>query len=141
MEGWIDITEYATKYGVSASTLRRRIRCNSISYKMERGKYLLQDTSSALNSAPLFSRVKAGQLRQTVMPATQIPIHRAGQGLGHDPVGDLMNLQMGSGETGSYLKEDNERLSLENRRLKAQIEELQTLVKVLEAEVGTGAEA
>jgi len=132
MDGWIDITEYATKYGVSASTLRRRIRGNSIQYRMEKGKYLLHDSANALSGAPLFSRIRPGQVRQTVMPANQVPIHRAQFSEIHDPVADMM----ASGQvtnSGVSIQEYNRVLN-DNRKLKTQIEELETLVKALEAE-------
>lgn len=132
MDLWIDITEYATKYGVSASTLRRRIRGNSINYKMEKGKYLLMDTAQALSSAPLFSRIRPGQIRQSIAPANQVPIHRAHLADVHDPVADMM----ASGQVSSNAVSASEynRVVMENRKLKSQIEELETLVKVLEAE-------
>jgi hypothetical protein len=49
VENWIALNDYANKYQVSISTLRRRIKSNKIRYKLEDGKYLLSD--SADNSA------------------------------------------------------------------------------------------
>ncbi|MBS1986144.1 MAG: hypothetical protein JST16_18440 [Bdellovibrionales bacterium] len=91
MNAWIDLVEYAAKYGVSQSTLRRRIRSKTISFKMEKGKYLLEDSASALGEAPLYSRISQS--------APQAP---------HP-------------------------LEIENRRLRGQISELETLIKALEA--------
>jgi len=53
---WIDLASYAAKFGVSQSTLRRRIRAKSIPYHMEKGKYFLEDSPEILQRAPLFSR-------------------------------------------------------------------------------------
>ena len=53
---WIDLASYAAKFGVSQSTLRRRIRTKSIPYQMEKGKYFLEDSPEILQRAPLFSR-------------------------------------------------------------------------------------
>ena len=39
---WLPLTEYALRSGVSISTLRRKIKSNTISYKMEDGRYLIQ---------------------------------------------------------------------------------------------------
>ena len=39
---WLPLTEYALRSGMSISTLRRKIKSNSISYKMEDGRYLIQ---------------------------------------------------------------------------------------------------
>lgn len=91
---WIDISDFAEKYGISESTLRRRIRSKTILWKMEKGKYLLKDSGEAFEMAPLYAR-----LRQ------KSPLE--------DP------------------------LAQENRRLKGQISELETLVKALEAELAS----
>lgn len=43
---WIPIMDYAMKNNVSVSTLRRYIKANRISFKVEDGRYLLQDYDS-----------------------------------------------------------------------------------------------
>lgn len=40
---WIQLTDYSNKYGVSISTLRRRIKEESIQYRVDNGKYYLLD--------------------------------------------------------------------------------------------------
>jgi hypothetical protein len=40
---WLILTDYASKYKVSVSTLRRRIKVNQIKHKFEGGRYLLAD--------------------------------------------------------------------------------------------------
>jgi hypothetical protein len=126
MEGWIDITEFASKYGVSASTLRRRIRSHTIPYKMEKGKYLIQDTSDALKEAPLFSRQnKGGQPRQSVRSNIEGDVH--------DPVANFMRDSTDTAVV--QMRGEIDTLTNENRRLKAQIAELETLVRALEAEL------
>lgn len=40
---WLQLTDYSTKYDVSISTLRRRIKEESIDYKLDSGKYFLLD--------------------------------------------------------------------------------------------------
>ncbi len=40
---WLALTEYSTKYHVSISTLRRRIKADDIRYRFEDGKYLILD--------------------------------------------------------------------------------------------------
>lgn len=42
-QGWLPITEYAGKYRVSISTLRRRIKSGEVEYSFQEGKYLLRD--------------------------------------------------------------------------------------------------
>ncbi len=39
---WLPIVEYATRTGVSISTVRRRIRSNQIVYRLQGGKYLVK---------------------------------------------------------------------------------------------------
>lgn len=39
---WLPLTEYAIRSGMSISTLRRKIKSNTISYKMEEGRYLIR---------------------------------------------------------------------------------------------------
>jgi hypothetical protein len=47
---WLPLTEYALRSGMSISTLRRKIKSNSIEYKMEEGRYLIR--SDDLEDAP-----------------------------------------------------------------------------------------
>lgn len=42
-ENWLSISEFSTKYGLSVSTLRRRIKSNKIEFRLETGKYYLLD--------------------------------------------------------------------------------------------------
>lgn len=43
MDPWLPLTDYSTKYKVSVSTLRRRIKTEDIRFRFEDGKYLLLD--------------------------------------------------------------------------------------------------
>ncbi|MFM8269805.1 MAG: hypothetical protein ACKN9V_06405 [Pseudomonadota bacterium] len=38
---WLPLIEYSIKSGVSLSTIRRKIKSNSLSFKLEKGKYLI----------------------------------------------------------------------------------------------------
>lgn len=109
--GWLDLHEFSKKYGVSLSTLRRRIRAKSIVYKLERGRYWLSDTEETMNAAPLFSRIQDLSIPEQTIKATL------------------------SNQMSSEAMDRLSRLELENRKLKAQIAELNTLVGVLEAEL------
>lgn len=40
-EKWLSLSDYSSKYGVSVSTLRRRIKGSQIKFKMINGKYYL----------------------------------------------------------------------------------------------------
>lgn len=49
---WISLMDYATRYGVSLSTLRRHIKANKIQFKVEHGRYLLRSPFAAGMVAP-----------------------------------------------------------------------------------------
>jgi hypothetical protein len=44
---WLPLTEYALRSGMSISTLRRKIKSNSIEFKMEEGRYLIRSDELA----------------------------------------------------------------------------------------------
>ena len=46
VDNWLALNEYANKYQVSISTLRRRIKSNKIKYRLDDGKYFLEDSTS-----------------------------------------------------------------------------------------------
>lgn len=43
MQGWMPLNEYSTKYNMSISTLRRRIRNSEVEFHFRDGKYWLKD--------------------------------------------------------------------------------------------------
>ncbi len=43
MNTWLPLTDYSTKYKVSVSTLRRRIKAEDINYRLDDGKYFIID--------------------------------------------------------------------------------------------------
>jgi hypothetical protein len=45
MPSWLPLLNYSTKYNISLSTLRRRIKARSIEFKLDQGKYLILDSS------------------------------------------------------------------------------------------------
>ncbi len=45
LEAWLSLSEYSNKYGVSISTLRRRIRSGQLVVHLKNGKYFLKDRS------------------------------------------------------------------------------------------------
>lgn len=104
--GWIDLHAFAAKYGISLSTLRRRIRAKTIEFKLERGRYWLPDTLNVMSAAPLFSR------KGEELPRQEIKSRDFSQN-----------------------DSNNTALESENRKLKAQIAELETLVGALESEL------
>lgn len=43
VDSWLPLTDYATKYKISVSTLRRRIKADDIKFRFEDGKYFIMD--------------------------------------------------------------------------------------------------
>ncbi|MCX7674952.1 MAG: hypothetical protein N2Z70_03890 [Bdellovibrionaceae bacterium] len=43
MEHYLSLTDYAAKYKISISTLRRKIRKSELPYKLDQGRYMLLD--------------------------------------------------------------------------------------------------
>jgi hypothetical protein len=43
VDSWLPLTDYATKYRISVSTLRRRIKADDIRFRFEDGKYFIMD--------------------------------------------------------------------------------------------------
>jgi hypothetical protein len=54
METWLPLTDYSSKYKISVSTLRRKIKADDIKYHFQDGKYYIFDEpiKSAFKSSP-----------------------------------------------------------------------------------------
>ncbi len=54
METWLPLTDYSSKYKISVSTLRRRIKADDIKYHFQDGKYFIYDepVKSPMKSGP-----------------------------------------------------------------------------------------
>ena len=58
IDNWLPLTEYSSKYRVSMSTLRRRIKAEDIQFKFSDGKYFIFDAPLVTSQA----RPSLGQL-------------------------------------------------------------------------------
>src|SRR4051812_9121327 len=99
---WIDLAQFATKFGVSQSTLRRRIRANTIPYRLERGKYFLEDSPEVLSEAPLFAR-NVNQPQSVAASQRALQSHPE------------------AGSSGKLTQSGTQQLEEENRKLKKQL--------------------
>lgn len=127
---WLALSDYSTKYRVSVSTLRRRIKAEDINFQLREGKYFLIDE-------PMSAHQK----------------HRPSQ----DSEVEMMGAHLDSQKTEKYfsLNKDEPILTAANKlltelkkaytqilfekedqilRLKEEVSDLKTLVKVLESE-------
>ncbi len=69
-KNWLPLTEYALRSGMSISTLRRKIKSNSISYKMEDGRYLIQ-SDDLLDNARTVGFASSDELRHHSVPTVR----------------------------------------------------------------------
>ncbi len=112
IQNWLPLIEYSNKHNISISTLRRRIKDNSIAYKLEDGKYFIVDDSVE----------KASRGRKPIMiQAVSAPERLESK---NEMLVELKKAYL----TALQSKEDQIFL------LKEEVADLKTLVKVLEAD-------
>jgi len=58
---WLRLTDYASKYRVSISTLRRRIKNGQLDHRFEDGRYLVVDEAPRFQDPPYASASTGGQ--------------------------------------------------------------------------------
>ncbi len=120
-KNWISLIDYSTKYQISVSTLRRRIRNNTIAYEVRDGKYFIEESEIE----------KTGRGRKPI----EIP---TGTLEGKDFVESNTTNQMTQvlveelkRAYAQILTDKEEQIE----QLKEEISDLRTLVRVLESEV------
>lgn len=137
MHLWLPLTEYSTKYKVSVSTLRRRIKAEDIQYRFEDGKYLLSDeppVANQRNNRPSLGIEDVSLTHhQLQMPRTEIEARLQQRAdLKDEPVllaaNKLLN-ELKKAYT-QILQEKEEQIL----HLKEEVSDLKTLVRVLEGE-------
>ena len=125
MTTWLPLTEYSSKYHVSISTLRRRIKTDSIKYQFNDGRYLIFDqaqehrpSQASMTAAPPVKKETAS-INEAVS-LEQEPILTAANRL----LSELKKAYM------QILQEKEEQIL----HLKEEVSDLKTLVRVLESE-------
>ena len=147
---WVPLIEYSIKSGLSLSTIRRKIKSNSIPYRLDKGKYLILFSGDAGQNgqmAPTQLSVEKQQpaaARQAITPRytdrkltplesedsfsnTNVP-YRA-------PKVEESSSRLVSNAFERLLDEKDARmrqLEKRNQELEARVNELQLLIKVLE---------
>lgn len=145
MGTWLPLTEYAVRSGVSLSTIRRKIKTNSIPFRLEKGRYLILFKSTdthAAEAAPVQEEAPAplyavptpaprAEARQEIVPTVASPSTvTATAANGMDQA-----VRMISEAFEHTLREKDERIRLLEKRnedLEERLNELRTLVRVLE---------
>ena len=114
---WLSLSEYSSEYGVSVSTLRRRIKGHKVKYKLIHGKYFLPKETSPPATSQAFSPVP-NEIAPESLSVQEDKLFQATQ--------DLLE----------ELKEAyRQKLEVRNQQiiqLKQQISDLKTLVMYLE---------
>ncbi len=130
---WLPLIEYSVKSGVSLSTIRRKIKSNSIPYRLENGRYLIlfQDKgSSNLRSNPITRQ--PGRTNPNPKPTPVEIRHQMVHDMELDGEGSVHMLVDAFEHA---LKEKDERIQLLEKLvadLDDRINELRLLVRVLE---------
>lgn len=137
--GWLPITEYSSKYHVSISTLRRKIKAQDIKFTFEDGKYLIFDQPLKVHSGP------PPNFRPSQVPARS-PSLKSKESLElpqvesqlSKTVADQEPLLSAANRLLNELKKAYSQILLEKEEqilhLREEVSDLKTLVRVLEAE-------
>lgn len=156
-ENWLLLTDYSSKYRISVSTLRRRIKADQIPFRFESGKYFIFDTppehaveahpKTGLNATPghrpefLASATTRGAVEE--VPLKLVPVDLD---IGRDPT---LDFEAHAGGKDAPLISTATKLLNELKRaymnilqekeeqiihLKEEVSDLKTLVRVLEGD-------
>ena len=127
LSSWLSLTEYSTKYRVSVSTLRRRIKSNDVVFQFENGKYFLKDEAQPLHRWHRPSQEIGGEV--------VVSEHRPSLEMNKEEVTDVLETTRKMitevKEAYDLLLKDKETKILS---LKNEMADLKTLVSVLESE-------
>lgn len=135
INSWLPLTDYSTKYKVSVSTLRRRIKAEDIKFRFQEGKYLIFDEPQ-LGPTPRAHRPSLNDDAAHGAPAgpekTEIEAQLAKRDAKDEPIllaaNKLLN-ELKKAYT-QILQEKEEQIL----QLKEEVSDLKTLVRVLESE-------
>lgn len=134
---WLPLNEYALRSGTSISTLRRKIKNNSIEYRMEDGRYLIRGDDLVFNepkTTPYVSSDAAPTNRPPIMQAVEIPLLSTATN-GADNFEEVIRLKTSLDETALRMRALEARVNGLVKKLdffSEQNAELKMLVKLFE---------
>lgn len=141
IENWLILTDYASKYKISVSTLRRRIKADQIRYRFDQGRYLLADetpgdiqhaqpTYSAPSTTQVLAHAQAAGQSSPQSLEAELKIKELSQG--EEPIISTATRLLNELKRAytSILQEKEEQMIL----LKEEVADLKTLVRVLESD-------
>lgn len=144
---WLPLTDYSTKYKISVSTLRRRIKAEDIRYRFEDGKYFImdepmgthqrvhrpsQESESALVGAHQGLMKGSENHMPTSSSSTSGPMDSSSKTPKEEPILTAANKLLNELKKAytQILQEKEEQIF----QLKEEVTDLKTLVRVLESE-------
>jgi uncharacterized membrane protein YccC len=134
MTSWLPLTEYSSKYHVSISTLRRRIKTDSIKYQFNDGRYLIFDQSQEHRPSQASMNVKAAPPMKKEMASKPeaISLETREEQTSDEPILTAANRLLSELKKAytQILQEKEEQIL----HLKEEVSDLKTLVRVLESE-------
>lgn len=129
---WLSLTDYASKYRVSVSTLRRRIKSNQIPFRVVKGRYLVPDEGPS-------SDERERNVESPTFVAAPIPLRKISDEVSAEKAATAQESVFSSANQllselkkayTSILQEKEEQIL----QLKEEVADLKTLVRVLEDE-------
>lgn len=139
---WLTLSEYSTKYKVSISTLRRRLKAGSADFVLKEGKYWLKDvpltktTINVNNPSPpkkdvvpphhSSSKVKSVEGKKSQQKKQSMPVDNSSA-----VVATIKGMADEVKKAYRQILQEKEEQILS---LKSQVSDIKTLVKVLESE-------
>lgn len=141
---WLPLTEFAVRSGISTSTIRRKIKSNSLQYRLENGRYLIlyrdkvavarQEALEMPRREPVVAPAPEPKSEPVSPPRVAARPLRAVTDESVLPFMDRA-VQMVSGAFEQTLREKDERIRLlekQNQELQDRLNELRILVRALE---------
>jgi hypothetical protein len=133
---WLPLTEYSSKYQVSISTLRRRIKAEDIKYQFADGRYLILDQPQEHRPSPMSPSLKKPPVEQSPVWAStdfeKVAIPPQAPATEEEPILTAANRLLSELKKAytQILHEKEEQIM----HLKEEQADLKTLIRVLEAE-------
>lgn len=138
---WLPLTEYAVKSGISLSTIRRKIKSNALTYRLENGRYLIlyrdQGADESAASGPSVEARQGAEVGVKVRPISVKPESEAPAAEASVDTLPIVerSVSMVSEAFEHALREKEKRIRLletRNAELQERLDELRLLVQVLE---------
>jgi hypothetical protein len=135
MPSWLPLLNYSTKYNISLSTLRRRIKARAIEFRLDQGKYLILD--EGVKAVPEYEAPPPPRpMKHTVKEITEVPRQPAFVEASVLSSANRLVEEIKSAYA-KILQEKEEQIS----QLKEEISDLRMLVRILEDSKGGNRES